>query len=149
MRIREVYMKTAAVIYASVTGNTQIMAEAVLEGVQSAGAQAILAEAGTISANDALKYDILLLGSPAMGAEVLEEEKMEPFFSEIEGSLAGKTVALFGSYDWGDGQWMRDWEDRVRASGARLINDQGLIVNLTPGDSEKEQCREFGKTAAA
>jgi flavodoxin short chain len=141
-------MKKAAVIYASVTGNTEIMAQAVLEGVQGSGVESVIADAGSMSAEEALTYDILLLGSPAMGAEVLEEEKMEPFFTSIESRLAGKTVALFGSYDWGDGKWMRDWEDRVRASGARLINNQGLTVNLTPGDEEKEQCRTLGKAAA-
>ncbi|MFI3257452.1 MAG: flavodoxin, partial [Spirochaetales bacterium] len=120
-----------AIIYASTTGNTEAMANAILEGATGAGADATLLRAGDVSASDTDSYDLLILGSPSMGAEILEEEEMEPFFTALESNLSGKKIALFGSYDWGDGQWMRDWEDRVRAAGGDLVKD-GLTVNLTP-----------------
>ncbi|MGP1509781.1 MAG: flavodoxin [Treponema lecithinolyticum] len=138
-----------AVIYASTTGNTEAMAKAIQDGLTSGGAQVSLLKAGSVSASDAAGYDMLILGSPAMGAEVLEEEEMEPFFSSIEPSLSGKKVALFGSYDWGDGEWMRTWEDRVRSAGAKLFKDAGLIVHLTPEAEDIEKCTAFGKEAAA
>ena len=99
-------MSKVAVIYWSGTGNTQQMAEAVAEGAKGAGAEVSVFSVSEISAADAAAYDHLALGCPAMGGEVLEESEFEPFFSELEGSLSGKKVVLFGSYDWGDGQWM-------------------------------------------
>lgn len=99
-------------------GNTQAMAEAVAEGAKNAGAQADLFSVSDTSADAAAAYDKLALGCPAMGAEVLEESEFEPFFTELEGRLSGKKVVLFGSYGWGDGQWMRDWADRLAAAGA-------------------------------
>lgn len=137
-----------AVIYATTTGNTQAMAEAILKGAQAAGADATLFTAADISADEALKYDMLLLGSPAQGAEELDEVDMEPLFSSLEGSLSDKKVGLFGSYDWGDGEWIRTWEDRVRDAGGKLYKE-GLIANLTPGDEDIESCEKFGAEAAA
>ena len=80
-----------------------------------------------------------------MGAEVLEEAEFEPFFTDLEMQLSGKKVALFGSYGWGDGQWMRDWQERVEAVGAQLYNNEGLIINETPDDDGIASCKEFGK----
>ena len=139
----------AAVIFESTTGNTESMANAICEGArEKAGADNVtLARAGDITADEAAKFDVLILGSPAMGAEVLEEENFEPFFSALEGRLGGKRVALFGSYDWGDGQWMRDWEDRCRAAGAALFNDKGLIIHLAPDDEDLAACKQFGAEA--
>ena len=85
----------------------------------------------------------------AKAAEVLEEDEFEPFFTELESRLAGKKVGLFGSYGWGDGEWMRDWEERVKAAGAELVGGEGLIVNESPDDAALENCRTLGKTAAA
>ena len=90
-------------------------------------------------------YDTLILGCPAMGAEVLEEGEFELFFTEVESGLSGKNVALFGSYGWGDGEWMRNWEERVKADGAVLVNGEGLIANETPSDDDMEKCRQLGK----
>ena len=101
-----------------------------------------------ITADAAAEYDVLALGCPAMGAEVLEEDEFEPFFTELEGKLNGKKVALFGSYGWGDGEWMRSWEERVIASGAALVGGEGLIVNEAPDDDALEQCKKFGSNAA-
>ena len=102
-------MSKMAVIYWSMTGNTEAMAAAIAQGAQEAGAQAELKQVSEISVDEALTYDLLALGCPAMGAEVLEEAEFEPFFAQLEGRLSGRKVALFGSYGWGDGQWMRDW----------------------------------------
>lgn len=131
-------MKTA-VIYWSGTGNTEVMAQAVAEG---AGAE--LFSVSDFKGNIA-DYDAVAFGCPAMGAEMLEEAEFEPFFSGVEGQLSGKKVALFGSYGWGDGEWMRTWEEQVRADGAVLVNGEGLIVNEAPDDVALEQCRELGR----
>ena len=82
-----------------------------------------------------------------MGAEELEEGEFEPFFSSVEGLLAGKRVGLFGSYDWGDGEWMRTWQQRVEAAGGVMIED-GLICNNTPDDEALAACRALGEKAA-
>ena len=125
-------MEKLAVIYWSQTGNTQAMAEAVLEGARAGGADAQIFAVSEITADQAAEYPRLALGCPAMGAEVLEEAEFEPFFTELEPKLSGKRVALFGSYGWGDGQWMRDWQDRVTGAGAQLFNGEGLMINETP-----------------
>ena len=140
-------MSKVAVIYWSGTGNTQQMADAVAEGAQGAGAEVSVFSVAELSAADAAAYDHLALGCPAMGGEVLEESEFEPFFSELEGSLSGKKVVLFGSYDWGDGQWMRDWQQRTVQAGAQMPAD-GLIVNLTPDEDGLAQCRELGAKIA-
>lgn len=140
-------MSKVAVIYWSGTGNTQQMADAVAEGAKGAGAEVSVFSVSEISADAAAAYDHLALGCPAMGGEVLEESEFEPFFSELEGSLSGKKVVLFGSYDWGDGQWMRDWQQRTVQAGAQMPAD-GLIVNLTPDEDGLTQCRELGAKIA-
>lgn len=134
-------MKTA-VIYWSGTGNTEQMAQAIAEG---AGADLFRVSdfSGNVEA-----YDRLAFGCSAMGDEVLEEDEFEPFFTSIEGALSGKTVALFGSYGWGDGEWMRNWEDRVKGDGAVLFNGEGLIVNETPSDEDLAKCNAFGADLA-
>ena len=142
-------MNKIAVIYWSGTGNTEAMARAVEEGAKNAGAEVVLKTPGEISAGEAAAFDALALGCPAMGDEVLEEGEMEPFFTELEGSLSGKKVALFGSYGWGDGQWMRDWQDRTEQAGARLFRGEGLIVNETPDDDALADCKAFGRELAS
>lgn len=142
-------MSKTAIIYWSGTGNTESMAFAVLEGVQSSGASADLFKVSDTTASAAAAYDTLILGCPAMGSEVLEEDEFEPFFTELEGSLSGKKVALFGSYGWGDGEWMRNWEQRVINDGAVLVNGEGLTINEAPDDSELEECRALGKAAVS
>ena len=129
----------AAVIYWSGTGNTEAMANKVAEG---AGADlfAVADFGGNVA-----DYDCLAFGCPAMGAEVLEEDEFEPFFASIEGDLKGKKVALFGSYGWGDGEWMRDWAERVTNDGADLVQGEGLIVNETPDDEALEKCKALGE----
>lgn len=141
-------MCKTVIIYWSGTGNTEAMANAVSEGAKAVNPDAACFSVSDISAEDAIQYDTLILGCPAMGAEVLEEDEFEPFFAAIESKLAGKNVALFGSYGWGDGEWMRSWEERVKSSGVNLIGGEGLIVNDAPDEAALKQCRELGKTAA-
>ena len=137
---------TKAIVYASTTGNTEAMAQAIEKGAKSSGATVIMKKADEASAADILKADVLILGSPAMGAEVLEDS-MESFFASIEGSLSGKKVALFGSYDWGDGQWMRDWAARVKSAGGTMVNGEGLIAHLEPDADAIKACEELGASA--
>ncbi len=134
-------MKTA-VIYWSGSGNTEAMAKAVAEG---AGAE--LFNVSDFS-GDVAEYDRLAFGCPAMGAENLEESEFEPFFAENEDKLSGKKVALFGSYGWGDGEWMREWAERVKNDGAVLVNDEGLIVNEAPDDAALADCKALGAKLA-
>lgn len=131
-------MKTA-VIYWSGTGNTEAMANAVAEG---AGVEALSV---SIFSGSIDEYDAIAFGCPAMGSEVLEESEFEPYFSAIESKLSGKKVALFGSYGWGDGEWMRSWEDRVKENGAILVNGEGVIANEAPSDDDLEKCKALGK----
>ena len=131
-------MKTA-VIYWSGTGNTEAMAKAVAEG---AGAELFTVSEFSGNVED---YDAIAFGCPAMGAEMLEEGEFDPFFTEIESRLSGKKVGLFGSYGWGDGEWMRNWETRVESDGAVLIGGEGVIANDAPSDDDLEKCKALGK----
>ena len=141
-------MSKTAIIYWSGTGNTEAMAEAVLDGAKEVNGEAQLFNVSEITADEAAGYDTLILGCPAMGAEVLEESEFEPFFTALEPQLSGKNVALFGSYGWGDGEWMRNWEERVTAANATPVCDS-VIVNDAPDDEAKVNCNNLGKTAAA
>lgn len=141
-------MEKVYVVYWSQTGNTQAMAEAIGEGIAAAGKEPVVTEVGNISADELKNEKCFALGCPAMGAEVLEEMEMEPFVEEIEAIAKGKTIALFGSYGWGDGQWMRDWEERMCTAGATVLNGEGLICQEMPDDGALEECREAGKQLA-
>lgn len=136
------------VVYWSQSGNTQAMAEAIGKGVAQAGKEAAVIHVGDALVEEIKNAKCLALGCPAMGAEVLEEMEMEPFVSDIEGFLAGKTVALFGSYGWGDGQWMRDWTDRMNECGAKVLNGEGLICHEMPDEDMLLECKELGKQLA-
>ncbi len=141
-------MSKIAVVYWSGTGNTEAMANLVAEGATSAGAETEVIPCADFSADKAAEYDAFAFGCPAMGAEQLEESEFEPMFAGLEGSLNGKKVALFGSYGWGDGQWMRDWCERVKEDGAQLFSDEGLICNETPDDDAQAACRKLGADLA-
>jgi flavodoxin, short chain len=135
-----------AIVYASTTGNTERMAWAVKQGAERSGADVLCITAEKASGPEILAADMIYLGSPAMGAEALEDS-MESFFSSLEKKLKGKSVALFGSYDWGDGQWMRDWAGRVSAAGGNVINGQGLTAHLAPDADHIKQCEQLGERA--
>ena len=141
-------MSEIKVIYWSQSGNTMSMANAVAEGIKEAGKEAAVLEVSAVTAADLNDETVFALGCPAMGAEVLEEGEMEPFVTEVEGFAAGKTIGLFGSYGWGDGQWMRDWEERMTAAGATVLNGEGLICQETPDDDAIKQCEELGEQLA-
>lgn len=136
-------MSQIAVVYWSGTGHTQAMAEAV---AKACGAQLFTAE--EFSADQVAKYDAIAFGCPAMGAEVLEESEFRPMFDACKPHLQGKKIALFGSYGWGDGEWMREWAERVRNDGAALVNDEGLIANETPDDAALADCKALGAKLA-
>lgn len=137
-------MKKIAVVYWSGTGNTEIMAEKIVEGAKSKGAIVSLFTASQFDTDKINDFDVIAFGCPSMGAEQLEESEFEPMFESCRPYLQGKNIALFGSYGWGDGEWMRDWEDICRSDGAIIIAES-LIVNETPHDSDEESCVEFGK----
>ena len=137
-------MSKIQVVYWSQTGNTQAMAEAVARGIEAAGKEAELVEVGAASLDDLKNASAFAMGCPAMGDEVLEESEFEPFFTAIEGALSGKTIALFGSYGWGDGEWMRDWETRCKEAGAVLICES-VICNEMPDDEGIQSCKALGE----
>lgn len=142
-------MKKTAVVYWSSTGNTEAMAQAVLEGMKEAGAEAVLLTPDAVDAGALAGMDAIAFGCPAMGSEVLEECEFEPMFSGCKNRLGGKSVGLFGSYGWGDGQWMRDWVERMEAAGARVLNGEGLICQEVPNDDAIAECKALGKQLAA
>ena len=137
-----------AVVYWSGTGNTEAMAGAVAEGAKNAGAQVDLLICGEFDESKVAEYDAIAFGCPAMGAEVLEESEFEPMFTACEGVLSGKKVALFGSYGWGDGEWMRSWEERCQ-NGGMVLAAEGLIVNGMPDDDGVNQCQALGAAICA
>lgn len=140
-------MRKIAVIYWSGTGNTAAMADAVADGVRSAGGEPEVISADVFDTGSMSQYDAFALGCPAMGMEVLEETVFEPMLSSIEGMLSGKKVGLFGSYGWGDGTWMRNFEDRVKEDGAMLVDD-GVIANGYPDGDALAACNTLGSMLA-
>ena len=142
-------MDKVIVAYWSQTGNTAAMAAAIGEGITEAGKEAVVTDISSVSMDDLQAASAFALGCPAMGAEVLEEGEMEPFVTEVEAFASGKKIGLFGSYGWGDGQWMRDWEDRMKAAGATVVGGEGVICQETPDDEALENCKALGKELAA
>ena len=140
-------MSKIAIVYWSGTGNTESMAAAVAEGVRDAGSEAVLLTPSEFDASMIAAFDALAFGCPAMGAEVLEESEFAPMFETCEAQLSGKRIALFGSYGWGDGEWMRNWEDTCRSDGATLVADS-VICNDAPDDDALAACRALGGALA-
>ncbi len=141
-------MSKIRIVFWTQGGNTQAMAEAIGEGVREAGKEAEVVFVSSITADELKEDPVFALGCPAMGAEVLEEGEMEPFVMEVETFAAGKKIALFGSYGWGDGQWMRDWEERMTSAGATLVGGEGLMCHETPDEEGLEACKELGRQLA-
>ena len=137
-------MKKTAVVYWSSTGNTEAMAQAVLEGMKEAGAEAVLLTPDAVDVGALAGMDAIAFGCPAMGAEVLEEMEFQPMFDACKRSLGSKRVALFGSYGWGDGEWMRTWESDCDSAGVNLVCES-VICTETPDDAALEACRALGK----
>lgn len=140
-------MKKIAVVYWSGTGNTAMMAEKVMEGANAAGADVTVFPAADFDASMVASYDAIAFGCPSMGAEQLEESEFEPMFVSCESELKDKKIALFGSYGWGDGEWMRTWEDICQNDGAVLVCDS-VICNEAPDDEASEACAALGRALA-
>lgn len=140
-------MKKIAIVYWSGTGNTEAMATAVLEGAKNKGAQAVMLTSAAFDASMLISYDAIAFGCPSMGTEVLEEDEFEPMFSSCEAGLKEKAIALFGSYGWGDGAWMRDWEERCISDGAKLVCDS-VICNGSPDAEGISACKLLGAALA-
>ena len=140
-------MSKVAIVYWSGPGNTEAMAKAIEQGVEKSGNQVNLFEVEQFKVTDIPAFDGIIFGCPAMGDEVLEETEFEPMFEACEAKLAGKRIVLFGSYGWGDGQWMQDWEERCRNHKAELVADS-VICEEMPDDEGLEKCRALGKALA-
>ena len=140
-------MKKTAVIYWSGTGNTEAMANAVAEGMKEAGAEVTVMTPDQVNAGSLSGYEAIAFGCPAMGTEVLEEVDFQPMFDSCKSSLGGKSIALFGSYGWGDGEWMRSWEKDCDDSGLRLVCESVTCCE-TPDDAALDACRALGKELA-
>ncbi|MBE5834197.1 MAG: flavodoxin [Butyrivibrio sp.] len=141
-------MSKVKIVYWTGTGNTLKMAEAIAEGVKSAGGEAEVVTFDDVTPDALAAEDVVALGCPAMGAENLEESVVEPFVTEYEGKCSGKKLGLFGSYGWGDGQWMRDWVDRMSAAGANIVTGEGLLANNEPDADAIAEAQNFGKALA-
>ena len=136
-------MSKIAVVYWSGTGNTEAMANAVAEGIGAAGGESTLFTATEFDADKMDGFDAVAFGCPSMGSEELEDSEFLPMFESVEGKLNGKKIALFGSYGWGDGEWMRNWNDRCVADGAVMAADF-VICNDAPDAEAEEACKALG-----
>jgi flavodoxin I len=137
-------MVKVAIIYWSGTGNTEAMANGIMEGARKEEVSVSLINVGNANEEDVINADVIAFGCPSMGAEVLEESEMEPFIESIAKVIRGKNIVLFGSYGWGDGEWMTDWKDRMEEYGANLLQE-GLIINNEPDAEGIIKCKELGE----
>lgn len=140
----EASLSKIIVAYWSQTGNTEKMAYAIGKGIEAGGKQAEVIHISKASLEELESATCFALGCPAMGDEVLEEYEIEPFVEKVETFSAGKNIALFGSYGWGDGQWMRDWQDRMSKAGAIIVNNEGLIIQEALDTSTENECVNLG-----
>ena len=140
-------MNKVCIVYWSGTGNTQAMAEKVAEGAAAAGAEVKQFAASDFHAAMMDEFDAVAFGCPSMGAEELEDSEFQPMFDKCESKLNGKRIALFGSYGWGDGEWMRNWAERCKKDGAEFAADF-VICNDAPDDEAQKACEMLGKALA-
>ncbi len=137
-------MADVLLVFWSGTGNTEIMAEKIKEGLENTGLSVDFKTVDQVNPKDVSTFDKIVFGCPSMGVENLEEDEFEPFFDQIERSLSNKKVAIFGSYGWGEGEWMDNWQTRIIDSGA-VLYEQGFKINSTPSSDEEETCVQFGE----
>ena len=142
-------MSKISVVYWSQSGNTAAMAEAVAKGITDAGKEAEIVFVSSASIDELKNETAFALGCPAMGAEVLEESEMEPFVTELEASVSGKTIGLFGSYGWGDGEWMRNWVEQMEGAGATVVGGEDTICQEAPDEDAQDELKAMGKQLAA
>ena len=140
-------MKKIAVVYWSGTGNTEQMANAVAEGARKAGAEATLLTPAEFDAGKIREYEAFAFGCPAMGSETLEDMEFEPMFNDCANALGSRPIALFGSYGWGDGEWMRSWERTCEDAGLNRVHDS-VICCEAPDDDALAACRDLGAALA-
>ena len=141
-------MSKAAVVYWSGTGNTEEMANQVAAGAKAAGTDVSVFTSADFNADMVAQFDAIAFGCPSMGAEELEETEFAPMFDACEPKLRGKKIALFGSYGWGDGEWMRTWAERMEQAGAQIVGGEGLICHGTPGADAIDECESLGREVA-
>lgn len=142
-------MNEIIVAYWTGTGNTQAMADFVAEGIREVGKEAKVVSVEEISASDLQDAQAFALGCPSMGAEQLEETVMEPFVEEVAGFASGKTIGLFGSYGWGDGEWMRTWVDQMQEAGANVVGGEDAICQEAPDEDAQDELKAMGKELAS
>ncbi len=133
-------MSKVAVVYWSGTGNTEAMANFIAEGVKNKGGEVDVLTSDSFTKDMLGAYDSIAFGCPSMGAEVLEETEFQPMWDSVKDSLAEKNVLLFGSYGWGDGEWMRNWEEETVAKTLETY-----MCNETPDDEAEQACKECGE----
>ena len=141
------FMSKVAVVYWSGTGNTEAMAAFVAEGAKGKGADVALLTSSEFDVSMMDNYDAVAFGCPSMGSEQLEESEFDPMFTSCEAKLGGKKIALFGSYGWGDGEWMRNWEETCQSDGAILVCES-VICNNAPDDEAAENSKALGAALA-
>nr|WP_291235313.1 flavodoxin [Frisingicoccus sp.] len=141
-------MSEIIVAYWSGTGNTAAMADYIGQGIKESGKNARVVSISDITPDSLRNESVFALGCPSMGAEQLEEGEMEPFVEAVKAFAAGKTIGLFGSYGWGDGEWMRTWVDDMKAVGARVVGGEDAICNEAPDEEAIEACKELGRDLA-
>jgi len=142
-------MSKIYVVYWSGTGNTKLMAENIALGINEVGGIGEVVDVSSITTDMLDDVNVFALGCPSMGGEELEDDTMEPFVAELMDKVSGKHIQLFGSYDWGDGEWMRNWVDRMSSAGAIIVGKEGLIINNTPDEDGINACIEVGKLIAS
>lgn len=141
-------MAQVVVAYWSGSGNTEAMASMVAKGVEAAGGTAKVVAIDDFNASELAHEAVFALGCPAMGDEVLEETIVEPFVAEVEKFASGKKIGLFGSYGWGDGEWMRNWVDQMKNAGAEVLGGEDAICVESPDDEAEAKLIELGKKLA-
>lgn len=141
-------MEKVLIVYVSNTGNTEAMAKMLAQGVEEAGKEAVLIEGADADVDTLLAADGFALGSFASGSEEIDDADMEPLMEQLDGKLDGKNVVLFGSHDWGDGEFIRTWAERVESYGATIIGGEGITCVLEPDEEAEEKLKEAGKALA-
>ncbi|MCF2621135.1 flavodoxin [Collinsella tanakaei] len=139
-------MSKIAVVFWSGTGNTEAMAQAVADGASAKNAEVDIVQASDFGADGVAGYDAIAFGCPAMGDEELEGDEFQPMWDDVKPELSGKTIALFGSYDWGTGEWMDTWKDDAEEAGASIAGT--VIANNEPDDEAISACNDLGASLA-
>ncbi len=140
-------MSKVAVVFWSGTGNTAAMTDHIIAGAKGAGAEVDVFQPNDFPPAKAADYQHIAFGCPSMGDEVLEEEEFQPMWDALKSSsLNGKKLALYGSYGWGDGEWMRLWEKECDTLGLNVL--QSLMCNEYPDADGQAACKALGATLA-